>query len=151
MPLNSESSEINKSGRNSRINYAVSLADAKASLEVAETLAPVVAPKKPFIARHTIDDLTNVEDGIKYPIYPSAALASNRLREEIKRERRYVACMAAIALGVCTIVGYSDGTFSNVRNYFNNKIEDIGSFLDRPNQEILSEFRQKANRFHSQR
>ena len=137
--------------RRSRLNFDATLADAKAGLEVAETLAPVVAQKNPYKQLHQFDDVTVWEDGKRFPVYPHNALRSVQLRETVRRERGYVAIMAALAIGTCTAIGMYDGTFVNARNYIQGKIEAISSFLDRPNQEYLEDFRQKAHRFHSQR
>jgi hypothetical protein len=137
--------------RSSRLNFDATLAEAKAGLEIAEALAPVASQKAAHTPIHKFDDITDWDDGQKYPIYPVESLTSVKLRKTIARERGYVAMMAALALGVCTTVGIYDGTFTKIGNYVQTKFEEIGSYLDRPNHEMLQDFRQKAHRFHSQR
>ena len=136
--------------RSHRRRWDVTLAEAQRSLHTAEVLAPV-ANSRQLNPTLKIDEITREEDARKYPIYPYEALASVKLRRQIQTERGMAALIAATALGISTVIGLYNEIPARVASSLFDHLESAVNYLQRPQNEEIEDFRQKANRFHLQR
>lgn len=133
-----------------RLRWDVTLQEAQAGLEKAEKLSPVVKTRLPEPTLK-IDDVTREEDARLYPIYPHEALASVRLRRQIRTERGVVGAVTAIALGIGIAVFPYYEVKSQIATRLADTMDSALTYLQTPQNEEIQDFRRKADIFHSQR